>query len=296
MDLKELKSFQAIIEEGTFTKAALKLNYAQSTITNHIKKLEEELEITLFLEGKSNQLTPEGEVFKQEIQSLISHWETTKGQLLDVSKKIKTIIKLGFVQPYDRLALPKIIHSFTKKYPNVQVQIVVGSTFELSNALKQNKIDFALCSLPHDDTFIYEELFKEEICFVTSQNSTLIINKLSDLEGTHIYRSGNGCPFRRKIETYLDSCVSNIHWEFISNITTIPYLIEINNYCSLLPKSVISNTQADIKSIPIPLPDNHMTMGILSIQNPSLLPNVKKQLIQEIKSYFSIYKIVDHLS
>lgn len=63
--IKELQSFKTIVEEGTFTKAAAKLNYAQSTVTNHIKKLETELEVALFLEGKSNVLTLEGELLKQ---------------------------------------------------------------------------------------------------------------------------------------------------------------------------------------------------------------------------------------
>ena len=51
MDLKELKSFQAILKEGSFSKAAQKLNYAQSTVTTQIQKLEKEIGFSLFYRG-----------------------------------------------------------------------------------------------------------------------------------------------------------------------------------------------------------------------------------------------------
>lgn len=50
MDLKELITFQTILRQGTFSKAAESLHYAQSTITNQIQRLEKELGISLFIE------------------------------------------------------------------------------------------------------------------------------------------------------------------------------------------------------------------------------------------------------
>ncbi|TBX82541.1 LysR family transcriptional regulator, partial [Bacillus thuringiensis] len=48
MEMKELLTFKKIIEEGTFSQAAKQLNYAQSTVTTHIKKLENEIGFLLF--------------------------------------------------------------------------------------------------------------------------------------------------------------------------------------------------------------------------------------------------------
>ena len=94
--IKELHSFKTIVEEGTFTKAAAKLNYAQSTVTNHIKKLEEELEVALFLEGKSNVLTLEGELLKQAVPGLIAQWEEVKEQLLNASNTVEYSLRIDF--------------------------------------------------------------------------------------------------------------------------------------------------------------------------------------------------------
>ena len=101
--IKELQSFKTIVEEGTFTRAAAKLNYAQSTVTNHIKKLEDELEVALFLEGKSNVLTLEGELLKQEVPELIAHWERVKEQLINASHTVEYSLRMGILQPYDIL-------------------------------------------------------------------------------------------------------------------------------------------------------------------------------------------------
>ncbi|BBP87892.1 hypothetical protein BsIDN1_15100 [Bacillus safensis] len=87
MDLKELKAFQAIIQEGTFSKAAQKLNYAQSTITNQIKRLEKELGFQLFVRGWEAELTPSGQLFAKEIDQLILHWHFVLEQSQKTPKK-----------------------------------------------------------------------------------------------------------------------------------------------------------------------------------------------------------------
>lgn len=281
--IKELQSFKTIVEEGTFTKAAAKLNYAQSTVTNHIKKLEDELEVALFLEGKSNVLTLEGELLKQAVPGLIAQWEGIKEQLLNASNNVEYSLRMGIVQPYDILVLPELIHTFSQQYPKIKFDIIVGSTIELSEALEANRIDFALCSLPHEDHFVYEELFKEELCCITSTTNPLSIKELADLEGIHLYHSGTGCPVRRKIERYLDHCVSSLHWEYVSNITTIPYLIEQTGYCSLIPRSIIDQTCAQVKILSPPLPDTRMTIGLLSRQPLTLSPSITKEFVFEMK-------------
>ena len=64
MELRQLKIFCAAAQTLNFTKAALKLGYAQSNITNQIKQLEEELNIKLFDRlGRGIQLTTDGETF-----------------------------------------------------------------------------------------------------------------------------------------------------------------------------------------------------------------------------------------
>lgn len=281
--IKELHSFKTIVEEGTFTKAAAKLNYAQSTVTNHIKKLEEELEVALFLEGKSNVLTLEGELLKQAVPGLIAQWEEVKEQLLNASNTVEYSLRMGIVPPYDMLILPELLHVFSHQYPKIKFEIMVGSTLALADALKENRIDFALCSLPHEDSFVYEELLQEEICCITSITNPLIIKELADLTGIHLYSSGGDCPALRNIEGYLDQCVPSLQWEYVSSSTTIPYLIEQTGFCGLVPRSIIDQTCAQVKILSLPLPNLRITIGLLSKQPLTLFPNITKKFVFELK-------------
>ena len=281
--IKELQSFKTIVEEGTFTKAAAKLNYAQSTVTNHIKKLETELEVALFLEGKSNVLTLEGELLKQEVPGLIAQWEQVKEQLHNASSTIDSSIRMGIVQPYDISILPELLHMFAQQYPKVKFEILVGTTMELAKAVKENRIDVALCSLPHEENFVYEELFQEELCCITSIHNPLTINKPADFEGCHFYRFNDDSLAHKKVESYLASCVPSIHWEYVNNISTSPYLIEQTGYCSLVPRSIVDQTRAGIKILANPLANTRMSIGLLSKKSLMHSPSITKEFVFELK-------------
>ncbi len=288
--IKEIKSFQTIVEEGTFTKAANKLNYAQSTITNHIKKLEQELGVELFLEGKSNVLTIEGELLKQKAPTLIAQWLGIKEQLLNASEKIDTKLRIGILQPYDILILPKLLSTFTQQYPKLKFEIVVGSTVELVNAVNEDNIDFALCSLHHEmqlrDDLGFEPLFLEEIHFITSVTKSFIFKDFNDLNGKHLYRLGDGYPFCKKLEAYLDSQVSSIQWETVNNITTVPYLVEETGYASLIPHSIINNTPRQVQILSVPLPKNQVSIGLLFQKNFPAFQSITKDFLTALKLRF----------
>ena len=72
MDLKNLHTFYTIIKEGSFSKAAKKLNYTQSTITFHVGQLEKELDVQLFEKiGRRMVLTKAGEQLIPYVEDVI---------------------------------------------------------------------------------------------------------------------------------------------------------------------------------------------------------------------------------
>src|SRR3569832_1560288 len=107
MDLKELKTFQAILQEGNFSKAAAKLNYAQSTITNQIQRLEKELGIQLFNRGWDAELTDSGRSFAKEIDSLIQHWNYVTEQAKALQREDVGSINCGGLEVLAEHVLPR---------------------------------------------------------------------------------------------------------------------------------------------------------------------------------------------
>ena len=93
MELKELIAFKTILEEGTFSKAAETLHYAQSTVTMQIQRLEKEIGFPLFDRTADMRLTDAGILFSQEIDNLLTHWY----EVINYSKALEKM-KLGRLQ------------------------------------------------------------------------------------------------------------------------------------------------------------------------------------------------------
>lgn len=138
MDLKELTTFQTILQEGNFSKAAAKLNYAQSTITNQVQRLEKELGIKLFKRGWDSELTAAGQIFATEIDKLIQHWNYVAEQAKALQKEEIGTLSIGGLESLTEQVLPNSLKRFRDYKPNVSCHFVIGNTASLSRSLLQN--------------------------------------------------------------------------------------------------------------------------------------------------------------
>jgi DNA-binding transcriptional LysR family regulator len=123
LDLKELITFQTILKEGTFSRAAEKLNYAQSTISNQMQRLEKEIGVQLFNRGWDVELTSAGERFALEIDKLIQHWN-------DVSNLTKALqqdeignLHVGGIESAIQTLLPSTMRLFHEQKPRISCQL-----------------------------------------------------------------------------------------------------------------------------------------------------------------------------
>lgn len=162
MDIRHLKTFKSIIEEGNFSNAAMKLGYTQSTVTSQIQQLEQELSIKLFEKiGRNMVLTDSG-------KELIPY----ANELLDTVKKIESIgkygdkitgeLKIAVAESLMSYKLQNVLSLFKEKAPNVKLSIISLNCYAIKNILSKGEIDLGV---------MYD---------VGSQNDNLNIVKLSD--------------------------------------------------------------------------------------------------------------------
>lgn len=171
MDLKELITFRTIIQERTFSNAALKLNYAQSTITNQVQRLEKELGIKLFERGWDAELTPSGKIFAEEVDNLIKHWNFVSEQAKFLQKEEIGVLNIGIIETLTVSILPKVLKKFAEYKPNITCNFIVGNTDSLSTALVNNSIDFAVCSSSNSRYNLpFEPIYNEKISFIVTNN------------------------------------------------------------------------------------------------------------------------------
>ncbi len=143
------KVFYYVAKMKNITKAAEILLISQPAITQTIKKLESELNISLFYRtSRGMELTSAGEELFQNIRNSIECLNNCK-RLLDEfdSKEMKTIRIGGGTTLLKHNALEGV-KVFKEKYPNVKIEIIRGITAELLNKLCDNILDLVLFNMP----------------------------------------------------------------------------------------------------------------------------------------------------
>ena len=123
MDIRNVKTFVRVAELKSFTKAAEKLNYVQSTVTAQIKQLEKELGYSLFDRiGKRISLTIMGERFLKIAYELLLVSEKAE-QLNSDSSDIKGVLRVGVSESLLISVFKDLIPEFKAKFKNIDLRI-----------------------------------------------------------------------------------------------------------------------------------------------------------------------------
>ena len=131
---EELKTFVAVVEHKNFTKAGEYLNLSQPSVSTHIKNLESYYGVTLInrsIKHKSIVITENGYklsfIFDMEVR--------------DISDSIKGIIKVGASLTIGEYILPGFLTIFRKKYPDIEVDLLIENTTLIAENLKDLTLD-----------------------------------------------------------------------------------------------------------------------------------------------------------
>ncbi|MFD1671996.1 LysR family transcriptional regulator [Agrilactobacillus yilanensis] len=141
----QIEAFLTLASTLNFTKAAVALHTTQPNLSKMIVRLEDELEVKLFIRNRrSVRLTSAGKYFQQRLGN---YTESFLGAILDtkaISTNHKPPLNIAMLGTAVLNELPIIIHQFTDNYPNVPISITDYPLAEIKKNLKDNNIDIAL--------------------------------------------------------------------------------------------------------------------------------------------------------
>jgi DNA-binding transcriptional LysR family regulator len=289
MEIKELNTFKMIVEEGTFSLAAKKLNYAQSTVTTHIKKLENELGFLLFERGWDARLTEEGALFAEEVDRLLMHWDYSISQAQRISNEEKGTLRIGLTDSVAKKLIPPILKYLNNEKPYIHCDFVVGNTALLSQILEQNKIDFAVCGNSKNISDVnFTPLCKEQIEFIVNNPNHPVLQKesveISEIINYPILIGENSCYYYQSVNAFLSE--NNLSFKRVYNCSAlhlIPKMI-FGDAIGIIPKGTIlkdSNISFNVKGFD---PTN-MPIGLLiSSKKRDYLSKTKQQVMKLIES------------
>lgn len=286
MDLKELITFRTIIQEGNFTKAAAKLNYAQSTITNQVQRLEKELGIQLFKRGWDAELTASGQIFAVEIDKLIQHWNHVTEQAKALQREEIGSLRIGGLASIFEHVLPSSLRQFQELKPKVSCHFVSGNTDSLSRAVLQNQLDFAICGEPADfSSFSFEPLYNENISFIVANNHPLAerngIISFEELLNYQMIVGGNTCLY------YLRLAKQYSHYTETPFLYTVNQISAIPGFVQRIPSvgAVLDSTAlpTNVVKIHVELKDSAIPVGLLQLRNTEYNSSSKNLFMQYVK-------------
>jgi LysR family nitrogen assimilation transcriptional regulator len=145
MNLRQLNSFVGIAEEGSFNRAAQRLNATQSGLSMQIRNLEDDLRVTLFdRTPRGVTLTREGRVFYGRAIAILRQINQAEAELKELSGTVSGPLKVGLMPTFTRGLLAPVLERFIADFPNVELTVVEAYSAVLTQMVQDGLSDFAI--------------------------------------------------------------------------------------------------------------------------------------------------------
>jgi DNA-binding transcriptional LysR family regulator len=144
MELRQLRYFVAVAEQGNISRAAKSIFLTQSALSRQIKALEDEIgQCLLERQAHSIRLTPAGEALLREARELLQHAEQVLERVRGSGRGLR--LRVGYAPSLAAGMLSVAVGNFTQAHPNTHVELFDLSTSEMLAGLESEKLDVALC-------------------------------------------------------------------------------------------------------------------------------------------------------
>lgn len=227
INLNLYKTFYEVAKCGSISKAAQNTYTSQPAVSKAIKKLEEELNTTLFYRNLNGvELTDKGKELLYFVEKSYNNLVTAERNMIETENLQRGKLSIGMPSNIGSFFLFDKIISFHKQYPNIEITIITGSTSHLMSLLDSHKVDFVIDTSPInvklDENIKIKELKKVNYCFVVNKNTKLLtpseIKSLADLKCKPLVLPIPGTANRNDLDEVLH--FHNINIENVINIHT----------------------------------------------------------------------------
>jgi DNA-binding transcriptional LysR family regulator len=142
VELRHLRYFVAIAEEGSFMRAAERLWLAQPGLSSQIRRLEAELGIQLFVRHtRGVDLTGAGELFLERARTVLAAADDALALGGDLQAGLVGSVRLGLADEAHAVATPGLLAAFGREHPNVELSVVTSYTGALLRDLRDGRLN-----------------------------------------------------------------------------------------------------------------------------------------------------------
>ena len=163
MDIKNINYLFAIEELKSISAASKRLYISQPTLSQFLKKYEDDLGSPIFVRTKQGlKLTSEGQIFLDTARNILQLERDMRNRLSDMTKTLNGTIVFAVSAQRAPFLLPQVLPEFSRRYPQVTVNIVEKRTKDLEYELQKGTIDLGILIPPLTSSSLTCEAFMDE--------------------------------------------------------------------------------------------------------------------------------------
>jgi DNA-binding transcriptional LysR family regulator len=285
VDLHKLKIFHLVVNAGGFTNASRELYLSQSTVSHHIKELEEELGCRLFLRvGKRIVPTDAGQLLREHCEKIFQDVKNAEMSIRELAGLQRGKVRFGTGSTTLIYQLPPVLEMYQARYPNIELIVVSEITDVILRDVQAQKLDLGLVMLPVEandlqvEPLCYEEL-KVAIParYPLAHKSALSVRDVSQLRFILYERK---TVMRRLIDNFFAELgvVPQIAM-VMENIEAIKSLIGAGLGASVLPVHAVGDEAADrkVRLMRVQKHPLHRQLGLVTLKS-GYVPNAVREL------------------
>jgi LysR family hydrogen peroxide-inducible transcriptional activator len=166
MEMQQIRYFLAVCDQGTITHAAQLTYVSQPSLTQAIKKLEDEMGGALFTRTRSGcELTPLGRMVEANLRKIYRDLQATKAEAIRFTRLNTIPLRIGLMTTIGAQRLSPCLAWYQQEYPNIELELIVDSEANLLKQLDSGLLDLVISApaqlpaSPYQSTLLYEERY-----------------------------------------------------------------------------------------------------------------------------------------
>lgn len=263
MEFRQLKYFVKAAETLNFSEAAKALFITQSSLSQQIKQLEEEMGTILFQRNSHTvRLTESGEELLPLALQTIHAADTCKERMHDLQQLLAGTLNIGVTFTFSPI-LTETLLNFMKCYPQVKLNIYYKPMEELMDMLKKHEVDFVLAFKPTQRYTDIEShiLFNNHLAAIVHEHHPIAQKKkvtLAEIEKYDIALPAKGLQARNAFKQVMSRYCPHFRIRVeLNEVHILLKLIKQSELVTILSEASIHDEQG-VKAIPIDVPENDM--------------------------------------
>lgn len=295
MDIRQLRYFLKVAERLNFSEASRELFVTQSTLSQQINKLEQELDMLLF-ERNSHEvtLTEAGQHLRYYAERAVHAVDDCTQRIEDLRKMLTGELDIGVTFSFNTIAHETLL-DFLKRYPQVKLNIYYKPMSELLALLKQRKLDLVLAFKPSvpDDRIESRPLFVNHLAAIARTDHPLMQQhavRLEDLRNYSLVLPAQGLQARHTLDQLLAAHEMTLRAAVeINNVNQLLGIVRESNYVTILSESTILHERG-LRSVRLISKGNDME-GCIHLLRNAYLKRSAQEFIRMLGESNSVHQL-----